>query len=150
MLGDLLFPRRHARRSLASALIGEITATLEAIEGYHDIRRLKAGEEGAEKYLSELKTFELPPAPIYTNNITHLWVFEATLQRRVSYFYTCVASLAGHLHALSKPTGDTNLRKQYVRNAITEINNTMNAGDELLRALRPLVSRHRHPSITRA
>ena len=41
-------------------------------------------------------------------------------------------------------------RKQHARYAIAEISNTMNAGDDLLRALRPLVSRQYKPSLTRA
>jgi len=150
MLGILNFGRRQQQRNLASALIGEVTATLEAIEGYDEVRRLEAGDDQAEKCLSELESFRTPSSPIYIGNVGRLNVFDAPLQRQVTYFYTRIASLADHLHALSRSTEDEALRKQHARDAAAEINNAMNAGDDLLRTLRPLVSRRRKPSLTRA
>lgn len=150
MLGILNFRRRHRQRSLASALIGEVTATLEAIEGYDEVKRLEAGAEGAEGHLSELGAFRLPPSPIYNFNIGRLDVFEAPVQRQVAYFYTRIASLADHLQALSHATEDPDARKQHARDALDEINTAMNAGDDLLRSLRPHVSRRQPASIMRA
>lgn len=150
MLGILGFRRRHQQRNLASALIGEITATLEAIEGYDEVKRLESGDGQAESHLSELSAFRLPPSVIYNFNIGKLDIFEATVQRQVAYFYTRVGSLADQLHALSQATEDPDLRKQHARNALAEINNAMNAGDDLLRSLRHHVSRRQPDSIMRA
>jgi CRISPR/Cas system CMR-associated protein Cmr5 small subunit len=72
------------------------------------------------------------------------------VQRQVAYFYTRIASLADHLHALSEATDDLELRKHHARNALAEITNAMNAGDDLLRSLRHHVSRRQPDSITRA
>lgn len=149
MLGILNF-RRRQQRNLACALIGEITATLEAIEGYDEVRHLEAGDEEAERRLSELDTFKLPLSPIYNGNVGQLAVLDASLQRQVTYFYTRIAGLADQLQALSKATDDADLRKEHARSAAAEISDTMNAGDDLLRGLRPLVSRHYNPSLTRA
>jgi hypothetical protein len=62
MLGFLGFRRRQQQRNLASAFIGEVTATLEAIEGYDEVRRLEDGDGDAESHLTELSAFRLPPS----------------------------------------------------------------------------------------
>jgi hypothetical protein len=150
MLGFLNFRRRRLQRGLASAIIGEVTATLEAIEGYEEVRHLEAEDDEAERRLSELDAFKLPRSPFYNGNVAQLMVFDPHLQRQITYFYTRSASLTDHLHAFAKTTDDAELRKVHARNATAEINNTMNAGDDLLRGLRPLVSRYYKPSLTRA
>jgi hypothetical protein len=138
------------RRSLACALIGEVAATLEAIEGYDEIRHLEAGDDEAERRLAELDAFKLPLSTFYNGNVAQLRLFDAHVQRLITYFYTRSASLADHLQAFAKVTDDAELRKEHTRNAAAEISNTMNAGDDLLRALRPFSSRRYKPSITRA
>lgn len=150
MLGFLNFRRRHRQRDLASVLIGEVTATLEAIEEFDEVKQLEAGDAEAERHLSELSTFRLPPSPVYNFNIGRLHVLDASSQRQVTYFYTRVASLADHLRALSKVNNDPDVRKDHARNALVEIQNAMNAGDDLLRTLRLHVSRRQPATITRA
>jgi hypothetical protein len=44
----LLFGRSRSRRGLASALIGEVAAVIEGIEGFEEVRKLEDMEIGAE------------------------------------------------------------------------------------------------------
>jgi hypothetical protein len=150
MLGILNFRRRQKQRNLACALIGEVAATLEAIEGYDEVRHLEAGDDEAGLSLSELSAVKLPLSPFYNGNVARLAVFDAPVQRQITYFYTRVASLADHLQAFAKSVDGAERRREHARNAAAEINKTMNAGNDLLRALQPLASRHYNPSLIRA
>ena len=56
----LLFGRSRSRRGLASALIGEIAAVMDGMEGFEEVRKLEDMEMGAEEHLDELGAFTLP------------------------------------------------------------------------------------------
>src|ERR1700687_3900236 len=97
----LLFGRRRSRRGLASALIGEIAAVIDGMEGFEEVRKLEDMDIGAEQHLDELGAFTLPKFSVYESNADRLDLFEAATQRQVAYFFTRAGSLAGHLHALA-------------------------------------------------
>jgi hypothetical protein len=138
----LLFGRRHSRRGLASALIGEIVAIMEAMEGFEEVRKLEDMEIGAEQRLDELGAFTLPNFSVYEANAHRLDLFDASIQRQITYFFTSAGSLAGHLHALASTKKEaTELCKQHAIDAQKEINCLSELGDDLLRDLRKLVAR---------
>ena len=61
----LHFGYSRSRRGLASALIGEIAAVIDSMEGFEEIRKLEDMEFGAEEHLDELAAFTLPKFSIY-------------------------------------------------------------------------------------
>ena len=69
----LLFGRSRSRRGLASALIGEIAAVIDGMEGFEEVRKLEEMEIGAEEHLDELGAFTLPKFSVYELNAT-AWI----------------------------------------------------------------------------
>jgi hypothetical protein len=147
----LVFGRSRSRRGLASALIGEIAAIIEDMEGFEEVRKLEDMETGADEHLDELGAFTLPKFLVYESNAGRLNLFDATTQRQISYFFTRAGGLAGHLHALaSTGNGSKDLCKQHAIEAQREINGLSELGDDLLRDLRKLVSKRQPGTISRA
>ena len=147
----LLFGRSRSRRGLASALIGEITAVIDGMEGFEEIRKLEDMEIGAEQHLDELGAFALPKFSVYESNAGRLDLFDAAIQRQITYFFTRAGSLAGHLHALALTKNElTELCKQHAIDAHKEINGLWELGDDLLRDLREIVSKKRTKTLSRA
>jgi hypothetical protein len=147
----LLFGRSRSRRGLASALIGEIAAVIDGMEGFEEVRKLEDMEMGAEEHLDELGAFTLPKFSVYETNADRLDVFDASIQRQIVYFFTRAGSLTGHLHALASTKKDsTVLCKLHAIDAQKEINGLSELGDDLLRDLRKLVSKKRPDTISRA
>ena len=147
----LLFGRSRSRRGLASALIGEIAAVIDDMEGFEEVRKLENMEIGADEYLDELSAFTLPKFAVYESNADRLDLFDASIQRQIAYFFTRAGSLAGHLHAhaLTK-NASAELCKQHAIDAQKEINGLSELGDDLLRDLRRLVSKKQPKTISRA
>jgi hypothetical protein len=147
----LLFGRSRSRRGLASALIGEIAAVIDSMECFEEVRKLEDMAIGAEENLDELGAFTLPAFSVYQSNADRLDLFDASVQRRIAYFFTSAGSLAGHLHALASTKKEAKeLCKQHTIEAQKEINGLLELGDDLLRDLRKLVSRKQPTTISRA
>lgn len=147
----LHFGRSRARRGLASALIGEIAAVIDCMEGFEEIRKLEGMEFGAEEHLDELGAFALPKFSVYESNADRLDLFDGATQQQIAYFFTRAASLAGHLHALASTNNDSReLCRQHAMAAQKEINGLSELGDDLLRDLRRFVSKERTDAISRA
>jgi len=143
------FGSRRARRNLASAFVGEVAAVLRAIERnplLHEGGERLVGEEAAEECVAEM-----PHAVVYEANAGHLDLFKAPLPRELTYFYTRISALSERLHALAAPSElSDETRGEYVHLAQADAHRAMELGDELLRHLRPLVSRHQPDTISRA
>jgi hypothetical protein len=147
----LHFGRSRSRRGLAAALIGEIAAIIDDMEGFEEVRKLEGMEIGAEEHLDELGAFTLPKFAVYESNADRLDLFDAATQRQIAYFFARAGSLAGHLHALALTrTESRELWKQHAIDAQREINLLSELGDDLLRDLRKLVSKKRPSTISRA
>jgi hypothetical protein len=147
----LLFGRRRSRRGFASALIGEIAAIIDGMEGFEEIRKLEDMEIGADDHLDELGAFVLPKFAVYESNADRLELFDAPIQRQIVYFFTRAGSLAGHLHALASTQNDSKeLCRQHAIDAQREINNLSDLGDDLLRDLRKLISKKQTKTLSRA
>ena len=146
-----LFGRSRSRQGLASALIGEIVAVIDGMEGFEEIRKLEDMEIGAEEHLDELGAFTLPRFSVYESNADRLDLFDAATQRQIAYFFARAGSLAGHLHALASTKKEAKeLCKQHAIDAQREINGLSELGDDLLRDLRKLVSKRQPGTISRA
>ena len=147
----LLFGRSRSRRGLASALIGEIAALMDNMEGFEEVRKLEDMEIGSEEHLDELGSFSLPKFSVYESNADRLDFFDAAIQRQLAYFFTRAGSLAGHLNALASTKKESKeLCKQHAIDAQKEINGVLELGDDLLRDLRKLVSKKQAKTISRA
>jgi hypothetical protein len=147
----LHFGRRHSRRGLASALIGEIAAVIDGIEGFEEVRKLENMEIGADEHLDELSAFTLPKFSVYESNADRLDLFDAAIQREIVYFFTRAGNLTGHLHALALTSKESKeLCKQHAIDAQKEINSLSELGDDLLRDLRKLISKKQIGTVSRA
>jgi hypothetical protein len=147
----LHFGRSRSRRGLASALIGEIAAIIEDMEGFEEVRKLEDMETGADEHLDELGVFTLPKFSIYESNADRLDLFDPSIQRQIAYFFTRAGSLAGHLNAFASTRANSKeLCKQHAIDAQKEINGLAELGDDLLRDLRKLVSKKQPCTISRA
>jgi hypothetical protein len=147
----LPFGRSRSRRGLASALIGEIAAVIDSMEGFEEVRKLEEMEIGADEHLDELTAFTLPKFSVYESNAGRLDLFDASTQRQIAYFFTRAGSLAGHLHAFASTKKESReLCKQHAIDAQKEINGLSELGDDLLRDLRKLVSKKQPKTISRA
>jgi hypothetical protein len=147
----LHFGRSRSRRGLASALIGEIAAVIDSMEGFEEVRKLEDMEFGAEEHLDQLGAFTLPRFSVYESNADRLHLFDAALQRQIAYFFTRAGGLAGHLHALASTKNESKeLCKQHAIDAQKEINGLSELADDLLRDLRMLVSKKPIKTISRA
>ena len=147
----LHFGRSRSRRGLASALIGEIAAAIDSIEGFEEVRKLEDMEFGAEEHLDELAAFTLPKFSVYESNADRLDFFDAALQRKIAYFFTRAGGVAGHLHALASTKDESKeLCKQHAIDAQKEINCLSELADDLLRDLRKLISKKPMKTLSRA
>ena len=147
----LAFGRSRSRRGLASALIGEIAAVIDGMEGFEEVRKLEGMELGAEEHLDELGAFTLPKFSVYESNADRLDLFDAATQRQIAYFFARAGSLAGHLHALASAKNESKeLCRQHAIDAQREINDLSELGDDLLRDLRKLISKKQPATISRA
>ena len=147
----LHFGLSRSRRGLASALIGEIAAVIDSMEGFEEVRKLEDMEFGADQHLDELAAFTLPKFYVYQSNADRLHFFDAALQRKIAYFFTRAGGLAGHLHTLASTKNESKeLCKQHAIDAQKEINGLSELADDLLRDLRMLVSKKPMKTISRA
>ncbi len=143
--------RSRSRRGLASALIGEIAAVIDGMEGFEEVRKLEGMEVGADEHLDELGAFALPRFSVYESNADRLDLFDAAVQRQIAYFFTRAGSLAAHLHAIASTRNESKeLCRQHAIDAQKEINSLSDLSDDLLRDLRKLVSKRQPGTISRA
>ena len=143
--------RSRSRRGLASALIGEIAAVIDGMEGFEEVRKLEGMEVGADEHLDELGAFALPRFSVYESNADRLDLFDAAVQRQIAYFFTRAGSLVAHLHAIASTRNESKeLCRQHAIDAQKEINSLSDLSDDLLRDLRKLVSKRQPGTISRA
>jgi hypothetical protein len=150
----LFCARRRDRRNLASAFVGEIAAAIESVESDEALKRLQEASRhhaSDNVTLPDFSDFELPKLAVYEANIGKLSLFDAPLTREISYFYTRLMALSGHLRAFNRaPHSDAEEIKRRTGNLIEEISQIMMLGDNLLRSFRVFVSRKQPASISRA
>jgi hypothetical protein len=138
---------RSERRGLASALIGEIVALLQIFEANNLVEKL----EGAASGDGIVPQLSLPPFVAYQAFAKRLDRFYAPLPRQIVFFYTRLSAVEADLRminsTISERDQDRNARLQRI---LSEVEDVLRLGDEILRSLRSIVSTRRPISITRA
>lgn len=122
--------RRNRARHVASALIGEITATLEAIETQQLIDLLKRDALDPDT-AGALQAFTLPRFTAFEANAANLDCFPGDVERRAIYLFDRWSVFCPLVRGSTMATGD---RKRVLQEA-TEL---LQLADDLLLALRPI------------
>jgi hypothetical protein len=141
----LRFPgsAKRKRRNLASAFVGEVSAIMTLIE---EIARPRPDVEQPGNSQAHLA----PGCDLYKANAGRLDVFDAPLPSQLTHFYTRIASLPELLRAHSErvPAAEGPLANSPA--ADPEFEHILFEGENLLRNLRPFVSKRRPATISRA
>jgi hypothetical protein len=139
---------RREIRSIASAFVGEIAAILHLIETHDVVSMLEKALDVSDSSVA-LPTLTLPPFTIYTADAAKLDELPLSTPRKIAYFYTHIASIQDDLARLAREP-DPGRRTERIRRVLTELNDTLALGDDILRELRLLLSPKHQQSLTRA
>jgi hypothetical protein len=143
---------RREIRNLASAFVGEIAAILHLIETHDVVSMLEKALDASDGTVA-LPNLTLPPFTIYTADAARLDELPFPAPRKIAYFYAQIASIRDDLTQLateSVPECSAGSRTKEIRCALTELNDALALGDDILRELRPLLSPKHQKSLTRA
>ena len=139
------FTHRREIRNLAAAFVGEIAAVLHLIETHDVVSILEKALDDSDSTVA-LPNLTLPPFTIYTADAARLDELPFPAPRKIAYFYAQIASLATE----PVPEGAAGSRTERIRCVLTELNDALALGDDILRELRPLLSPKHQKSLTRA
>ena len=143
---------RREIRNLASAFVGEIAAVLHLIETHDVVSMLERALDAPDR-AAALPNLTLPPFTIYTVDAARLDELPFPAPRKIAYFYAQIASIQDDLARLAAepvPEGPAGGRLGRIRSVLTELNDALALGDDILRELRPLLSPKHQASLTRA
>jgi hypothetical protein len=143
---------RREIRSIASAFVGEIAAILHLIETHDVASMLEKALDAPDRTVS-LPNLTLPPFTIYTADAGRLDELPLPAPRMIAYFYAQIASIQHDLARLgAEPLceGSVDTRTERIRHVLTELDDALALGDDILRKLRPLLSPKHQKSLTRA
>ena len=143
--------RREIRR-VASAFVGEVAAILHLIET-HDVVAVVEKALDASSGPAALPNLTLPAFTIYTADAARLDELPLPVPRKIAYFYAQIASIRDDLTRLATepaPERSVGDRTERIRRVLTELNDAVTLGDDILRELRPLLSPKHQASLTRA
>ena len=143
---------RREIRSIASAFVGEIAAILHLIETHEVVSMVERALDASDSTVS-LPNLTLPPFTIYTAEAAKLDELPLPVPRMIAYFYAQIASIRDDLTGLAtEPVSESSVgrRTERIRRVLTELNDALTLGDDILRELRPLLSPKHQKSLTRA
>jgi hypothetical protein len=143
---------RRGIRNVTSAFVGEIAAILHLIETHDVVSMLEKALDASDSAVA-LPKLTLPPFTIYTADAARLDELPLPAPRKIAYFYTLIASIQDDLTRLAtEPVSEGSAagRIERIRCALTELNDALALGDDILRELRPLLSPKHQKSLTRA
>ena len=146
------FTHRREIRCVASAFVGEIAAILHLIETHDVVSMLERTLDASDSALA-LPNLTLPPFTIYTADAAKLDDLPLPAPREIAYFYAQIASIQDDLARLAaESVSDISAggRTDRIRHVLTELNDALALGDDILRELRPLLSPKHQRSLTRA
>jgi hypothetical protein len=146
------FTHRREIRSVASAFVGELAAILHLIET-HDVVLMLEKALDASDSLVALPNLTLPPFTIYTADAAKLDELPLPVPREIAYFYAQIASIQDDLTRLAREPfseGPAGGRTEQIRRVLTELNDALCLGDDILRELRQIISPKHQQSLTRA
>jgi len=139
---------RREIRSIASAFVGEIAAILHLIETHDVVSMLEKALDVSDSSVA-LPILTLPAFTIYTADAAKLDELPLSTPRKIAYFYAHIASIQDDLARLAREP-DPGRRTERIRRVLTELNDTLALGDDILRELRLLLSPKHQQSLTRA
>ena len=142
---------RRRIRSIASAFVGEIAAILHLIET-HDVALMLEKALDVPDSTVSLANLTLP-FTIYTADAGRLDELPVPAPRMIAYFYAQIASIQDDLTRLATEpvsAGSVGARSKQIQHVLTELNDALALGDDILRELRPLLSPKHQKSLTRA
>ena len=135
---------RAGRRALAGGLVGEVAEILDMIDS-HDVERALAGfGEGR----SAAPMLPRLPSVVFKAGATFMPILGAHVARLLAAFYASTEALNEELTAL--PAASPRGREAERALASARLRHTVELGEELLRALRDIVSPRRRDLIVRA
>ena len=143
---------RREIQSLASAFVGEIAAILHLIETHDVVSMLETALDASNNAVA-LPNLTLPPFTIYTADAARLSELPLPAPRKIAYFYAQIASIQDDLTRLATgPVSESSAgsRTERIRCVLTELNDALALGDNILHELRPLLSPKHQKSLTRA
>lgn len=143
---------RREIRSIASAFVGEIAAILHLVESHDVVSMLEHGLHPSDSPVV-LPNLTLPAFTIYTADAAKLDKLPLPAPRKIAYFYLQIASVQNDLTRLATEPlleGSDGSRSERIRRVLTELNDALTLGDDILRELRPLLSAKHQESLTRA
>ena len=143
--------RREIRR-VASAFVGEIAAILHLIETHDVVARVEKALD-ASGGPAALPNLTLPAFTIYAADAARLDELPLPVPRKIAYFYAQIASIRDDIARLAaEPAAERSVdnRTERMRSVLTELNDAVTLGDDILRELRPLLSPKHQASLTRA
>jgi hypothetical protein len=143
---------RREIRSIASAFVGEIAVILHLIETHDVVAMLEKGLDASDRSVA-LPNLTLPPFTIYTADAAKLDELPVPVPRQIAYFYAQIASIQDDLTRLAtEPVSEAPAvsRIERIRRVLTELNDALALGDDILRELRQLLSPKHQKSLTRA
>jgi hypothetical protein len=146
------FTHRREIRSVASAFVGELAAILHLIET-HDVVSMLEKALDASDSLVALPDLTLPPFTIYTADAAKLGELPPPVPREIAYFYAQIASIQDDLTRLAREPvsgSPADGRTERIRRVLTELNDALYLGDDILRELRQILSPKHQKSLTRA
>jgi hypothetical protein len=103
--------------------------------------------------LVALPNLTLPPFTIYTADAAKLDELPLPTPRKIAYFYTQIASIQNDLTRLETESvsgSSAGSRTDRIRCVLTELNDALALGDDILRELRQILSPKHQKSLTRA
>ena len=139
---------RREIRSIASAFVGEIAAILHLIETHDVVAMVEKALDASDRSVA-LPNLTLPAFTIYTADAARLDELPLPVPRKIAYFYAHIASIQDDLARLAREP-DPGRRTERIRRVLTELNDTLALGDDILRELRLLLSPKHQQSLTRA
>jgi hypothetical protein len=139
---------RREIRSIASAFVGEIAAILHLIKTHDVVSMLEKALDVSDSSVA-LPTLTLPAFTIYTADAAKLDELPLSTPRKIAYFYADIASIQDDLARLAREP-DPGRRTERIRRVLTELNDALALGDDILRELRLLLSPKHQQSLTRA
>ena len=134
--------------STTAERVGEIAAILHLIETHDVVSMLEKALDVSDSSVA-LPTLTLPAFTIYTADAAKLDELPLSTPRKIAYFYAHIASIQDDLARLAREP-DPGRRTERIRRVLTELNDTLALGDDILRELRLLLSPKHQQSLTRA
>jgi hypothetical protein len=131
------------RRGVAASLIGEITEILNSFEAHVIEKGLPNMDVSTLPLLSSSSTV------IYQSHAARIGLLGSHLARVIASFYASVGVLTDELRTLAAETSESG-RATRINFVKSKLQATFDVGDEALRGLRPLISRRRPISLSRA